>query len=301
MAKQVIPPAGLSGIDSMAWIREAGCLVALGHPTEKRYIWKTDAFEDKTASTLRWVWRERNCERYSFKLPPHIIVIDIDGENAAERWREMQAKYRIQNTRIIRTPSGGLHVYLYRDPETPIRHGVNVLADHGFGACDVFTKNSALISGPGSYRRETAKKCAGVYRWVTPQKDLAHVTDSLADALTPPPVPEIEYGPQRTFSGEISPYAQATLDGVCGTLANTSEGSRNHQLYSSACRLGNLVGNGDLPEGLAKREIYAAAAACGLVVDEGQINIQNQIRNGIARGKTTPRVERPSMRGGARG
>lgn len=283
----------------MAWIRDAGCLVALGHPTERRYLWKLENFETKTSATLRWVWIERGCYRYGFRLPANIIVIDIDGDGAPDRWRAMQAKYLIKNTRIVRTPSGGLHVYLYRCPDTPIRHGVDVLPE--FGAVDVFTDKSTLITGPGSERRASAKKCAGIYRWVTPQKDLAFVTPSLAEALKPPPVPEIEYAPARPFEGEIAIYAQRALDAECEAVANSGDHGRTNQLFASSCALGNHVGGGGLPEGLVKRELYNAAVACGLVADKGQLYAQTQIRNGIAKGRQTPRASNRLMTGGARG
>mgnify|MGYP001798482151 CR=1 FL=1 len=162
-----LPRNGLSAIDSMAHLRDAGCLVALGHPTEQRYLWKEATFAKKTSEQLRNAWHKYNCERYSFRLDERTIVLDFDGENAVDRWREMQRKYGIRNTRIVRTPSGGLHVYLAIDPGTPIHHGVDRLREHGFPKVDVFSHRSGLITGPGSYRREGSGNVAGRYAWCT--------------------------------------------------------------------------------------------------------------------------------------
>lgn len=302
----VLPPDGLSAIDSMAWLREHDCLVALGDPTEQRFLWRLQAFEPQTAENLREIWLRRGCFRYAFRLPREPlqhVVIDIDV-NASKQWREMQRRFGIRNTRCVRTPGGGLHVYLLAPSAAKIRHGVDQLRDHGFEHCDVFTPNSTLITGPGSKRLETAKKPAGEYRWITKETEVAHMPQSLIDALAPKPVPEIELASRSDFSGEISNYARKALDGETNAVANCGAGGRQAQLYRSAARLGNLIGSGMLPEGLCKRELYAAAVSNELVKDDGAEAAKTTIRNGIKAGINTPREapkNRPRLRGNAPG
>lgn len=132
MGVGLLPANGLTAIESIVWFRNAGYLVAFWHPSEKRLLWTERTFAKKTSVDLAKAWESYECTRYGIRLSPMLIVLDIDGEDAAACWREMQRKYRLHNTRIVRTPSGGLHVYLIIMPDTPIHHGVDRFRDHGF-------------------------------------------------------------------------------------------------------------------------------------------------------------------------
>lgn len=289
MAKPDLPPAGLSGLESMIWLRDAGHVIALNHPSRPGYLWKLPVFEPLSSTALAAAWHEYDVTRYAFRLKPIEIVIDIDGENAAARWRAMQRKYLIQNTRIVRTPSGGLHVYLYIEPGTPIRYGTDVLPE--FGACDVFSSNSGLITGPGSIRPASENKCAGAYLWCTPQTELAHVTPSLAEALKPPPV--IHRVPARRAShvGDIHPVCQSILDEDLAKVANCGKGSRNKALYSVSANLFAMAAAGEIPAPGLEGLLIEAAKACGLAdKDEtGIIGIKKTIASGRKRGEADPR------------
>jgi hypothetical protein len=288
MAKSVLPPKGLSAIDSMAWIRDAGLLVALGHPTERRMLWKLDAFAKQDSEALRRLWLSRGCSYYAFRLPSNIIVIDID-ENAVEQWRKMQREFGLRNTRIVRSPSNGLHAYIYIPAGAEVAHGVDMLRDAGYTRCDIFTENSTLITGPGSRRVATPKKRGGVYSWVTSEAEPSYATDRFIELIRKKEAPEVEIAPRSDFSGDMTPYARKALDGEVSAVSSCGEGGRQAQLYRSSARLGNLIGAGLLPEGLCKRELYAAAVANKLVAEDGVQAAKMTISNGIKAGQATPR------------
>lgn len=291
MAAFTLPRNGLSAIDSMAHIRDQGSLVALGHPTEKRQLWKLETFEKKTSEELRQVWQARGCQKYSFRLPDNIIVLDFDGENAPDRWRDMQRRYRIRNTRIVRTPSGGLHVYLYVPPGQPIRHGVDVLRDHGHPKVDVFSHKSGLITGPGSYRRAGGGKVEGRYAWCTPQEDLAHATEALLELLKPPPERHYEPADWKAYSGDMHPVCQSILDDDLNKLATCTSGSRNKTLYTVSANLYAMAAAGEIPESGLEAMLINAAKANGLAdkKDTGIIGVKKTIQSGKKRGWANPR------------
>ena len=291
MAKCLIPPAGKSGLESMVWLRDAGHVIALNHPDRPGYLWKLPVFERMSSSALAITWNEYSVTRYAFRPTPNLIIIDIDV-NAVEQWREMQRQYRIQNTRIVRTPSGGLHCYIHVEPGTPIRHGTDVLRDAGFDRCDVFTANSGLITGPGSFRPASNGKCAGQYRWCTPQTDLAYATTGLIEALKPPPAAHREAAPRAEYRGDMHPVCQQILDDDLDKLAACASGSRNKTLYSVSANLYAMAAAGEIPEPGLEAMLINAAKACGLLTDEkytGIIGVKKTIASGKKRGWANPR------------
>lgn len=291
MSKCLIPPAGMSGLESMIWLRDAGHVIALNHPDRPGYLWKLPVFEQMSPTALAATWNEYNVTRYAFRPKPNVIVIDIDV-NAIEQWRDMQRRFRIQNTRIVRTPSGGLHVYLYVDPSASIRHGTDVLREAGHERCDVFTQNSGLITGPGSYRAESDGKCAGHYRWCTPQEDLAHATAGLIEALKPPEFVQREPSQRAEYRGELHPVCESILNDDLEKLASCSEGNRNKTLYSISANLYAIAAAGEIPMSGLEAMLINASKANGLLTDKkytGIIGVKKTIESGRKRGLANPR------------
>lgn len=291
MVLGLLPANGLTAIEAITWFRNAGYLVALWHPTEKRLLWTERTFAKKTSADLVKAWESHGCIRYSFRLPPMLIVLDIDGEDAADRWREMQRKYQIHNTRIVRTPSGGLHVYLIIMPDTPIHHGVDRFREHGFPKVDVFSNRSGLITGPGSRREASGGKVAGTYRWCTRQQEVALATPELLADLIPPPIVYRPPAERREHVGDIHPVCQSILDDDLNKLATCSSGSRNKTLFSVSANLYAMAAAGEIPESGLEELLIQAATANGLanVKDTGIIGVRKTIASGKKHGWANPR------------
>jgi Bifunctional DNA primase/polymerase, N-terminal len=94
----------------------------------------------------------------------------------------------------------------------------------------------------------------------------------------------------RRHNGQNSAYAQTALDGECDTVARAAPGTRNNTLNTAALKLGRLVGGGELPEGEVARRLFDAAAANGLVKEDGAKATRATIRSGTQAGMKQPRT-----------
>jgi hypothetical protein len=90
-------------------------------------------------------------------------------------------------------------------------------------------------------------------------------------------------------NGHTTAYGAKALAGEVETMQATGEGSRNHQLNTSAFKLGGLVGGGELAEADAAEQLKSAAMSVGLDSTE----VFKTFRSGIEAGKKSPRQAPP--------
>ena len=86
-------------------------------------------------------------------------------------------------------------------------------------------------------------------------------------------------------------YARAALEGCAEELAATPPGDRNNILYKKAFRIGTMVGRGWLPRSDAEADLFDAAAACGLIADDGEAQVRKTIASGLDGGMTQPHAD----------
>jgi hypothetical protein len=94
---------------------------------------------------------------------------------------------------------------------------------------------------------------------------------------------------RRVVRGPATRYGAAALASeVERNLLLTSRGNRHNTLFSSACRIGELVGGGEISETLA---ITALVEVGSLVKPEARSEIERTVRDGVDRGrKNNPRT-----------
>jgi hypothetical protein len=104
---------------------------------------------------------------------------------------------------------------------------------------------------------------------------------------TPPP-PSSSYVP-----GTDDRYGRKALEDECWQLANTTEGSRNHQLNVAAFKLASLVEAGRLGREETIQHLRAAAAQCGLETGETEATIASAFRGSNAKvgARVVPELE----------
>jgi putative DNA primase/helicase len=84
-------------------------------------------------------------------------------------------------------------------------------------------------------------------------------------------------------------YAEAALADEVRQVATAARGSRNNRLNTAALKLGQLVAAGWLDRGRIERALEDAAAACGLVADDGGEAVRRTIKSGLDAGVAQPR------------
>lgn len=88
-------------------------------------------------------------------------------------------------------------------------------------------------------------------------------------------------------SKAVEAYVDTILKDV-DLLAVAPSGGRTNLLFKTACRLGNVVGAGLLSYTDAEALLMSAAVANGLVKEDGERSIRQQINNGLTDGQASP-------------
>jgi Bifunctional DNA primase/polymerase, N-terminal len=185
-------------------------------------------------------------------------------------------------TYTVTSPSGGEHRYFLAPPDRELR---NTTAALGW-RIDTRAAGGAIIAA-GSARR-----IEGQRRWYRVVRDLDPIAlpSWLVTALTPAPAPVRAPIPRSCTGRRLETYVSAALDGETATVARAVPGTRARALFTSAARLGELVGAGVLDETLATEALLTAAAALDRGADRfTRREASCHITNGIARGRRNPR------------
>ena len=87
-----------------------------------------------------------------------------------------------------------------------------------------------------------------------------------------------------------SEYGRKAMASEISDLSSASEGTRNNQLNTSAFRLGQLIGGGELDESQVKTTLFGVALGLGLE----EVQSRKTIDSGISKGKLSPRTRQES-------
>lgn len=100
------------------------------------------------------------------------------------------------------------------------------------------------------------------------RSNMADIHDSLAPLMDAPEKPR-QSSPVSTI-GDLSPYAEAALDGALRAIFNAPDGARNDTLNREAFGIFGLVKAGEIPEHDARIPLERAARGAGLA--DGEIS-----------------------------
>jgi putative DNA primase/helicase len=96
--------------------------------------------------------------------------------------------------------------------------------------------------------------------------------------------------PETTLFEHDSIYYRSALKDECAALAAMLPNSgRNNALNTAAFNLFQLVAGGGLDENVVRERLFAAAEACGLVVEDGAASVLATIESGAKAGHAQPR------------
>jgi len=227
----------------------------------------THGFKDATTDVdqVDQQWRRHPHANIGMPTGVRFDVLDLDvkpgGPNARtlvpqlvdERWTDGAVG-------LAETRNGGLHIFYPASglPSGSIpRLGVDFKAKGGYILLPPSKVASAFPNGPGRYR------------WFRfPNSDGEPLNwPALRARLDPPTTFD-----KPQFTGEYDPSRR--LDGLCRTVRESIEGSRNARLYWAACRLGD----DGLLDQAACAALLDAALAAGLTDWEARRTIASAAR-----------------------
>lgn len=209
-----------------------------------------------------------------------IVVVDVDAAKGG------QIPKGLPDTVAVATGGGGYHFY-FRYPEgVVIKNSAGKLGEH----VDVRGDGGQVVA-EGSIHPETGNR----YAWMPGRSpddiEIAEMPPWLIEACSAPKAPagtvqlplELKRGAQ---------YLATALEREVARVRASRGGNRNHTLNQAAFNLGQLECEG-MDEFDVREELIKAAAACGLVEDDGLQQAQKTIRSGWVAGTGQPRTRRP--------
>ena len=245
--------------------------------------------------------------------PSGLLIIDTDdhgGADGIEAYRRLCKEHEpdgdYPDTRIVETPTGGLHHY-YRNPGGRFGNSTGALLA-GIDVRGGGTGDGGYVLAAGSVLdRRAYEGKPHLQELVGDGK--AYLVYNAAPVLDPPGwlLEELLHQkPRRKRTNGEACHALlrewpsvtlARLNAELSKVAQTSPGAprpgreadkagRNNQLHESACRFGEAVAVGRVDEETARAELRAAAEMCGLVADDGDYRVEATIDSGLTKGAT---------------
>jgi hypothetical protein len=177
-------------------------------------------------------------------------VLDIDARHSGGSWLA-EHKHRLPSTRVHRTRSGGLHLFLQH------QYGMRCSAGRIAAGVDVRATGGYVIWWPA----------AGLP--ILSDMPPAAWPGWLCTQLMPR---------QQSRHRRVVVADQYVLKRLIQVIAGASEGERNSLTYWAACRAGEMVASGLLAADVAAVVIAEAATRAGLPRAEAERTARNCVR-----------------------
>ncbi|MBP2369907.1 bifunctional DNA primase/polymerase [Pseudonocardia parietis] len=250
--------------------------------------------------------------------PSGLVVVDLDGpkpdtvrppewdrpgiRDGADVLAVLAEQHTAEvpvETYSVQTASGGEHLYFSAPAGSRIRNSAGRLgwlidvraAARGRPGPATGSSSSPTATARGAAGRAGYVVAAGSVvrgrRYRAAEAPVAALPGWIAGLLEEPRLRRADFAPLLEVVGRRSAYVAAALRAELGNVlaARPGSGQRNDTLNRAAFALGQLVGAGLLPDGLATAALAEASAAIGLPAGEAHATI----RSGLTAGARTPR------------
>lgn len=207
-----------------------------------------------------------------------LFVLDVDNKNghdgAATLCALEAAHTPLPETRLVRTPTGGMHYYF--TTAVDVRNSAGKLGD----GLDIRGTGGYVVAPPTA-------TAAGRYEVVHDVAPAPAPAWLLAAIAVPPKGKERASITKAKSRVPGTPYACAALTSACDRVANAPQGQRNDTLNAEAFGVAQLIAGGELSvEALS--EIEAAAHAAGLEPREIAATMRSASTAASAKPRTAP-------------
>ena len=298
-----MPEIGAAIVEYAIYYSRCGWLVFPCNPTDKRPL-VSNGFYAATIDEdqIRAWWGRWPNAMIGARMGATSGVWAIDPDapkdgspDGLANWAHLVAKYGgISQTHTHNTPNGGQHLLFKFREDRPVTNsegglkglGINVRGEGGY----IIVPPSVMANG----RAYEIADPLHFFKFVEAPEWLYDLVlpkpPALSPALSGPSISQQAVALVRSPS--ITPnaaYIDAALRGEYDAVASASHGERNNQLNASAFKLGTLVGAGALDEYMVETALIEAAAACGLVANDGRLKCLATIRSGLSAGIKSPR------------
>jgi putative DNA primase/helicase len=205
------------------------------------------------------------------------------GADGRKAWAELLHKHGAVHTHTHITPGGGQHLLFKWNPDKPVTNSGGALKGTGI---DVRGEGGYIIAPP-------SRRADGKAYTIAEPLDFFAFADApawLYELIATKPEPFRASLKVHTSSMRHRAYAETALRGEAQAVRSAPKGERNKSLNIAGCKLGSLVAANELSEGEAIGALFDAAAAAGLVAEDGQRAVMATINSGLRKGMESPRV-----------
>ena len=236
-------------------------------------------------------------------VPQGMIVFDFDhkpadGYDATETLSAFCACFDLQTDKdglpdcpVIRTPSGGLHLY-YTLPVGFIAPNWVKSPHFPVPGIDLRTSGKGIALIPPSVRSD-----GGRYEWAKWMREVPPCTDDMVDALIPPErhIPEVtgERRPYKPSASGMHPYVSAAFEGALADLDATGKGGRNNAFFVATRKVAQYVAGGEISEAEALSALRGSRIYGELLREDGRGSIEATMKSGWHAGMAEPKNAPP--------
>jgi hypothetical protein len=259
-------------------------------PTKRPLVeWTKEATTDEDRLAAWW-------ERWPNALvglpagPAELVIIDADrhgGPDGVAAFEDLAATHGLPSGPVVETLSGGRHYYFAMPAGEALGNSRGALP----AGVDVRGAGGFVAAAGSEWRGRSYSGLDDVLEAIE-GGNFPVLPDWLADMLRSrpeTPLPSTSAPRLAPHAGERErAYAEAALAEECKIVAATGKGGRNHQLNTSAFKLGQCVGAGWISRATCESELRRAAMACGLWREEPKQTAKT-IRSGLDGGERKPR------------
>lgn len=196
--------------------------------------------------------------------PAGFWVLDLDGPDAAAWLVAKEAQHGPLPETVEQTTARGRHLCFAWDAAWVGSDEIRNRSMLDGAPVDVRGQDGYIVAPPSVHPGDEAKGVppGWVYRWreghAPWERPFAVAPRWLIALVRPAPVVASKPQPRVRGTGRASPYGEAALDNACATIGSARIGSRDSTLYRTACKIGCLVGGGEIDEGYARDALMSA-------------------------------------------
>lgn len=196
--------------------------------------------------------------------PAGFWVLDLDGPDAAVWLAAKEAAHGALPDTVEQQTARGRHLCFLWTPDCGGERELRNRSGLDGASVDVRGQDGYILAPPSVHPGDEAKGVppGWVYRWreghAPWERPFAVAPQWLFDLVRPAPVVAAKPEPRVRGTGRASPYGEAALDNACATIASARVGSRDSTLYRTACKIGCLVGGGEIDEAYARDALMSA-------------------------------------------
>ena len=214
------------------------------------------------------------------KVSGNLVFMDLDGLEAVAHY-ERCFPHLLDTYTVVTGSGNGKHFYYFVDklPATTRTKGYELRSD------------GCYVVAPPSLHPVTGREYIPNRTEIKRVDNLDEIVTWIMGMIRAHQPARVESDKPSMMFENSTAYGQSALDSAVRNVAAAGTRNRNNALYIESLKLGSLVRDGCLTVSDVESALLRAAAAVGLVDEDGERQCLNTIRSGLRTGMKSSRRE----------